>query len=159
MAFLSSALREAQGRVLDIGARYINGSVSEALPPLAVYIGLDIEPGVGVDVVADASQKLPLDELDVVTCSSVFEHTPKGPDICREAYKALKVGGLFVVTTVDERWPTHSAVDGGTLRPGEYYGAVSSQDLIKWLEAAGFVHIHGTVTHRGDLFFTARRML
>lgn len=128
-------------RVLDIGGRNINGTV-RGLFPHADYTSLDIAPGDGVDIVADASTWTPDREYDVVVCTEVFEHTEAWPQIVDTAYAALRPGGLFVATMAGPGRASHSAVDGSwQLYPGEYYGNVEPDDLRTALDKAGFVDI------------------
>jgi SAM-dependent methyltransferase len=124
--------------VLDIGGRNINGSVRDLFRN-ADYTALDILPGDGVDIVADAATWVPDREYDAVVCCEVFEHTAVWPEICATAFKALKPGGKFVATCAGPGRGEHSAIDGQFhLHPGEHYGNVSDVDLNEVLVACGF---------------------
>jgi hypothetical protein len=127
--------------VLDIGARNINGSVRPLFAKADPYRTLDIAPGDDVDIVADAADWSPDREYDVVVCCEVFEHTPRWPEICKTAFSALRPAGLFVATMAGPGRPEHSAVDGGPLHPGEYYGNVSPDELRGTLTGLGFVDV------------------
>lgn len=124
--------------VLDLGGRNVNGSIRDLFPNATHYTAVDIAEGEGVDVVADAATWVPDREYDVVCSTETFEHTPVWPDICHTAYKALRPGGTLILTMAGPGRPGHSAIDGGLLRPGEYYGNVEPDDLQAALEAAGF---------------------
>lgn len=124
--------------VLDIGGRNINGSV-RTLFPCADFTALDILPGEGVDIVADAATWTPDRLCDVVTCAEVFEHTDVWPQIVATAYAALRPGGVFVATMAGPGRVPHSAFDGGPLQAGEYYDNVGPDDLERALKEAGFV--------------------
>lgn len=128
--------------VLDIGGRNINGSVRDQFPN-AAYTAMDIRPGDGVDIVADAATWHPCGESwDVVVCTEVFEHTADWKLICLTAFTSLREGGQFIATMAGPGRPEHSAVDGGwQLHPGEYYGNVEPGDLQAALEACGFTDI------------------
>jgi SAM-dependent methyltransferase len=135
-------------KVLDIGGRNINGTVRN-LFPCADYTALDIAPGEGVDIVADAATWTPDRVYDVVVCTEVFEHTASWPQIIGTAFDALRPGGLFVATMAGPGRAPHSAVDGGwQLHPGEHYGNVDPDDLLKALDAAGFDAITVDQQHR-----------
>jgi hypothetical protein len=127
-------------KVLDIGGRNINGTV-RTLFPCADFTALDILPGEGVDIVADAATWTPDRAYDVVTCAEVFEHTDVWPQIVVTAHAALGPGGVFVATMAGPGRVPHSAFDGGPLQAGEYYDNVSPDDLERELKAAGFVDI------------------
>lgn len=126
--------------VLDIGGRDINGTVRD-LFPAADYTSLDLVDGPGVDIVADASTWTPDRAYDLVVCCEVFEHTPVWPSICRTAYAAARPGGVFIVTAAGPGRAPHSAVDGGPVRPGEYYANVKPDELRDALTAAGWLDV------------------
>jgi SAM-dependent methyltransferase len=127
--------------VLDIGGRNINGTVRPAFPAARFTI-LDIAPGDGVDIVANAAEWTPDQSYDVVTCSEVFEHTPDWRGIVETAYAALRPGGRFIATMAGPGRPPHSAVDGGWwLHPGEHYANIEPAELKDALVAAGFVDV------------------
>jgi Methyltransferase domain len=130
--------RDEPVRVLDLGGRDINGSPRDLFPKADPYIVVDERPGVGVDIIADASRWLPSEVYDVVVCTEVFEHTPRWPAICVTAHYALAPGGLLILTMAGPGRPPHSAVDGRLLRSGEYYGNVHPETLRAVLEMVGF---------------------
>lgn len=128
-------------RVLDLGGRDINGSARKAFPDTD-YTVLDILPGEGVDIVADASTWQPDRAYDYVVAAEIFEHTAAWPAICRTAYKALHFDGKFIVTTAGPGRSPHSAIDGMLpLRPGEHYANIPGFELERVLKEAGFVDV------------------
>jgi SAM-dependent methyltransferase len=128
--------------VLDLGGRDINGSARDAFPSAVRYTVLDILPGDGVDIVADAATWEPTGTWDAVVAAEIFEHTASWPAICRTAYKALKPTGTFIVTTAGPGRPPHSAIDGlFRLHPGEHYANVPARELRRVLEETGFKDI------------------
>lgn len=125
--------------VLDLGGRDINGSVRHLFPNADPYRVMDIRPGDGVDIVADAATWPPDRKYDVVVCTEVFEHTANWPLICATAYEALRYGGRFIATMAGPGRPAHSAIDGLLrLHPGEYYGNVHPETLRAVLELVDF---------------------
>lgn len=144
--------------VLDLGGRDVNGSPRGCFPG-AHYTVVDIMDGDGVDVVADAATYCPGVTYQAVVCCEVLEHTPAAADIVHNAAKLLDPGGIFFVTTAMPPRMPHSAVDGGQLRAGEYYGNIMPGDLELWLVSAGFDGWHLTTTvipnHGGDLYAVA----
>ena len=44
----------APTRVIELGSLNVNGGLRHLFPPECDYIGVDLQPGPGVDVVADA---------------------------------------------------------------------------------------------------------
>ena len=128
-------------RVLDIGGRDVNGSPRNLFPNATVYTCLDILPGDGVGIVADAGMWEPDAEWDYVLSAETFEHTANWAAICRTAYKACAPGGRFIVTTAGPGRPPHSGVDGFQLRRGEYYANVPARELERVLVETGWREI------------------
>lgn len=144
--------------VLELGSRDVNGS-PRSFFPLAVgggrYVGVDISPGPGADIVADAADWRPADnrtkdkallevdgpgipeKFDVVVCVEVLEHAVRWREIVRTAAACVKPGGLVAITAAGPARAEHSAVDGMALRPGEYYANVLKEHLEAELVEAG----------------------
>ena len=128
--------------VLDLGGRDLNGSPRGLWPNATVYTVVDILPGEGVDIVADAATWQPDRQYDVVCAAEIFEHTAVWPAICRTAYKALHFDGTFIVTTAGPGRPPHSSIDGMLpLRPGEHYANVPGFELERVLKETGFNNV------------------
>jgi SAM-dependent methyltransferase len=129
--------------VLDIGGRNVNGTPRPLFPNAVAYTVLDVRPGPGVDIVADAATWNPHGRRwDVVVCCEVFEHTGSWPQILQTAYRALRPGGRLIVTTASPERAVHSGVDGGPLlHPGEEYAGIDPVQLRLTLEEAGFAGI------------------
>jgi SAM-dependent methyltransferase len=122
--------------VIELGGRDVNGSV-RSLFGRCEYVGVDAEPGPGVDFVGNAAtwKPDPLRTFDTVICTEVLEHTSVADRICANAFELLEPGGVFIVTAASIGRVPHSAIDGGTLRHGEFYRNVSPFLLRKWLES------------------------
>jgi len=104
--------RKGRGRLLQIGARTPRGE--EAVPPRRLLqgrvIGLDIHPGLNVDVVGDAhglSRFLRAGSVDAVLSASVLEHLQAPWLLAAEINRVLKPGGL-VYHEVPGAWPAHA---------------------------------------------------
>ena len=91
-------------RVLEVGSLDVNGSVRgrvEALGP-AEYIGIDIRPGPGVDLVCDAAdvdRRFGPDVFDVVISTELLEHTREWRKIVHNFKYVLRPEGVLVVST------------------------------------------------------------
>lgn len=120
------------GRVVEVGGRNINGGVRD-LVDAGEYVSLDLEPGPGVDVVADCRVWKPDEPADLVVCCEVLEHADDPAGVVAACLSYLAPGGLLVVTCAGPGRAAHSGHDGGPLRPGEYYGNVDPDDLAAWL--------------------------
>lgn len=150
--------RHAHGEpvtVVEIGSLDINGTV-RGLFPGAVWHGIDVVDGPAVDEVADGATWQPEAPVDLVVSCEVFEHTEDWRAIIANAFAMLRPLGEIVVTAAGpDRFP-HSAVDGGELRPGEYYANISVDELTDALVAAGFVDVDVEL-HIADVRGYARR--
>ena len=100
------------GRMLQIGARTPRGMA--AVPDRRVLkgrvIGLDIHPGLNVDVVGDAhglSRFVREGSMDAVLSASVLEHLQAPWLLAAEINRVLKPGGL-VYHEVPGAWPAHA---------------------------------------------------
>lgn len=125
---------------LEIGGRDINGT-GRTLFPGATWTVLDIEPGAGVSVVADAATWEPDQSYDLVLCTEVFEHTPAWRDIIATAHRALAEGGRFVATAAGPGRLPHSGWDGAAVRDGEWYENIDPADLRTCMAEAGFTDV------------------
>lgn len=147
------APQRPRGLVLEIGGRNINGSIRELFAGDA-YVSVDVRNGSGVDVVADGATFTPATRPSTVVCCEVLEHTPKAEAICKHAHDILLPGGMFIVTTAGMGRASHSGIDGGPLRDGEYYRNVSKNDLARWLKPFEKVTID-TNSQSHDIYATA----
>ena len=85
--------------VVELGSQNVNGSLRDHCPAGARYVGMDMAPGNGVDLVVTPGEPFPIadDSVDVAVTSSAFEH-----DICfwetfLDLMRILKPGGLLYV--------------------------------------------------------------
>lgn len=116
--------------IIEFGSLDINGSVRSILEPLAKsYIGVDVQSGPGVDIVADAAAYSSPEPADMVVCCEVFEHTAVWRDIIYNSYRLLKHGGIFIATAAGEGRHPHSAIDESPIREWEYYANIGSWEM------------------------------
>lgn len=136
--------------ILEIGSRDVNGSIRSLFQHADRYLGIDIRPGEGVDVVADAAIFQSDERFDTCVCMEVLEHTDKQREICRTAYRHLLKGGILLVTAAGIGREPHSAIDGGTLKDGEYYQNVTVADLRWWM--SDFQLVMASTETPGDVY-------
>jgi hypothetical protein len=120
-------------RVLEVGAYNVNGSVRGVVEPIAEsYIGVDIQPGAGVDLVVDAENIINVFEevqFDVVISTEMLEHVQNWPLIVHNLIAATRIGGIMVLTTRDVGMYWHGF-------PGDYW-RFSPDDLRRIFEPIG----------------------
>lgn len=79
------------------------------VPHASEFLGTDLEEGPDVDIVADVhrlSEVVGRERFDVILSCSTFEHLKYPTLAAHEVMKALKVGGLMYVQTV-QSFPLH----------------------------------------------------
>jgi len=92
--------------VLEVGSMIVAGQEHIALrdsiqPLVKKFIGLDMRPGNGVDVVANAVN-IPYgdDSFDSIISLDTLEHVDWPRDVIRECARVLRPGGFFFLATV-----------------------------------------------------------
>lgn len=87
-------------RVIEVGSKdYGNTASFREHYRKAEYVGVDIEPGLGVDVVQDLVQGTGgLAPADVVICCSVLEHTPKPWLMAENITRLVMPGGWLYIS-------------------------------------------------------------
>lgn len=118
-AFLATYLPEGRPRVLDVGAQDINGSLRGCAPGEAVYVGVDMVAGKGVDIVLDDPHVLPFadGEFDAVVSTSCFEHDPMFWVTFLEILRVTKDGGHIYVNVPSNGWYHQHPVDNWRFYP------------------------------------------
>jgi SAM-dependent methyltransferase len=96
--------------IVELGSRNVSGVLRRDLFPTAGrYIGVDVHPGEGVDVVGDAhrlSEVVAPGTADAILSVSVFEHLVYPWKVVLELNRVLKTGGYVFVST-HPVWPQH----------------------------------------------------
>lgn len=98
------------GKTLDLGCG--GGPYREIFPQ---RVGVDVKPGPGVDIVADAHDLHAFreGEFDCLLCTEVLEHLHSPHKALAEMHRVLKPGGVIILTTRFV-YPLHDV-------PGDYY--------------------------------------
>lgn len=131
--------RQYAYRCLDLGGRDINGGIRDLIPN-GKWMGVDIAPGPGVDIVRDCTHGWldTLPRFDIVVCTEVLEHVAEWRDLLRTCAQALDPMGsqlLFVTAASTGRRP-HGASGALHPAPGEWYRNVPwaevADELEKW---------------------------
>lgn len=132
--------------VFEFGSRDINGTARDHWPN-ANWTGIDLYEGPGVDIVADIFELIQsgdwrlnqvLESADLVVCAEMAEHCNRWGELAGVAFSLLKKSGKYLGTAAGTQRKPHSAVDGGKLRSGEYYGNISASDMLNSLHKSGF---------------------
>jgi hypothetical protein len=146
--------------VYDLGGRKVNGSCRD-LFSTADYTAVDQWPGDGVDVVVDAAVWQPERLCDVALSTEVLEHAEQWREIVANMASMVRPGGFVIITCATHERRPHSAVHGGGLEHGEYYGNVPERELGDAL-GLSLVDVHTETVelpepHFSDLYAWARK--
>lgn len=124
----------APALILDIGSQDINGSLRQAAPTGARYVGLDFAQGRGVDRVLDDPYQLPFEDgvADAVVSSSCFEHVDMFWLTFNEVMRVLKPDGLFYLNA-----PSNGAFHRYPVDCWRFYPDAGDA-LVRWGVRSGF---------------------
>ena len=94
-------------RIIEIGSKDHGSAQQFREKYQGEYVGIDIEDGKGVDLVANLEDgPLDLEPADLVICCSVLEHTPRPWVMAERMLELLKPGGGLYVA-VPWTWRYH----------------------------------------------------
>ncbi|MEN2786383.1 methyltransferase domain-containing protein [Sphingomonas qilianensis] len=87
-------------RILEVGSYAVNGALRDHASSANEYVGLDIEAGPGVDVVAQPGKPFPLEDeqFDMILASSAFEHDDAFWVTFLEMCRKAKPGGHIYIS-------------------------------------------------------------
>ena len=131
------AMLPQRKRVCEFGSYNVNGSARPLFVGCEKYVGIDIRPGPGVDIVDDAATWEPPDGkfFDTVVSTEVLEHCSVEDQqrIIHNAHWVIRERGVFLLTAATDPRPIHSVDGHSTLPEGEVYCNVSLEHLRLWL--------------------------
>jgi hypothetical protein len=149
--------------VLEVGSLNINGSV-RSLFKNCNYLGIDVGPGIGVDLVCEGQKYNGPDRMyDTTISCECFEHNPYWLETFFNMWRMTKLGGLVIVTCA-----TIGRGEHGTKRTTpqdspltiefgweDYYKNLTEQDFITPLNFGYLFEQHGFQTNNQshDLYF------
>lgn len=131
----------AGARVIEMGSLDINGSVRGHFSG-GTYVGVDLAPGPGVDLVSGAHEiDHPDGSYDVAISSDCFEHNPCWLETFRNMLRLTREGGLVLFTCASTGYREHgtrrSAPEASplTIAAGwDYYLNLTEADFTRRLD-------------------------
>lgn len=157
----SCAKREApfdNKDIVELGSCDRNGEVRSLFSGARSYLGIDIEAGPGVDLVADVRSWEPDWMYDICVCTSVLEHLERPFAVIDTAAKALRHEGLLLLTT-HTIWMKPHAANGSEawLQGGvEFYHNFMPGELEVFFDPRVWSE-YSSMYHEIDYFIMARR--
>ena len=132
-----SASEVAGKRVLEIGSADRNGSlrpIIESYRPRE-YVGIDVEPGPGVDRVVEAGQIAQVfgeESFDLVVSTETLEHIRDWRGAISNIKRACKRGGVILLTTRSIGFPYHGyPYDFWRFEPEDVRAIFSDMDIVR----------------------------
>lgn len=132
-AYAPSFDSSSRARVIDIGSLDVNGSLRDECPPDFEYVGLDLVPGSGVDLVLDDPYTLPFADasVDVAVSSQCFEHAEMFWLSFLEVMRVLKPHGLLFLEVPSQGFVHRFSLDCWRFFPD------SGLALVAWAKRNG----------------------
>lgn len=156
--FLSSVTKDLDllgALVLEIGSRNVNGTPRPLFAGCALYLGVDPRSGDGVDYVMRAADYDGKGNFDFVVTAETMEHADPR-EIVECAWRALKPGGLLILTAATEGRAPHSNDGVLGMYANEYYGNVSREQLELLLGEWDVIRLEVEEVHH-DIYAVARK--
>jgi SAM-dependent methyltransferase len=137
--------------VLEIGSYNVNGSVRPLFG--RKYHGIDVREGPGVDEAIKAQDFDGKGAFDVVVTTETLEHDDDPEGLIAAAWKALKPGGVLLLTAAGPERAPHNS-NGGHDLGDEHYRNVTPTALKGWLKDWDEVEIERD-ERAGDIYARA----
>lgn len=150
-------------KVVEIGSLDINGTVRDFFDSPSWYIGIDVGPGPGVDIVANGAEwDGPSEYFDVAISAECFEHNPQWRETFHNMVRMTRPGGLVIFTCAGKDRPEHgtsrSDVGSSPLTVGlgwEYYRNLEKDDFTEE-DLVGLDYQFFYEPYAKDLYFVGR---
>jgi hypothetical protein len=117
--------------VLEIGSLNINGTIRGLYDNPITYIGVDVGPGPGVDLVADGSTlDYPDNSFDVTVSAECFEHNPEWVATFANMHRMAKTAVLMTCASEGRTEHGTSRNDpASSPHTGDYYRNLTQADF------------------------------
>lgn len=123
--------------VLEVGSYDVNGSIRNVFSAASNYVGVDLDHGPGVDVVAYGHElNYPDGSYDITISGECFEHDPYWRETFQNMVRMTRPGGLVAFTCASRGRAEHGTLRSDkTLSPGtqsaglDYYRNLQERDF------------------------------
>lgn len=117
-------------RVIEFGSLDVNGSPRSKFDKPIEYIGVDAQPGPGVNFIG-LTHKYDNGSFDVVISTEMLEHDPYWDLSLAKMLDIVRIGGSFMCTWAGPQRPQHGADRYTPLN--HYYRNISAMDAYRVL--------------------------
>lgn len=155
----AAALLPFDGPLLEIGSLDVNGSVRGVFPGAAPYVGIDLAPGPGVDVVATGHDFGPDEAFAIVVTTECLEHDPAWRTTLANIVRVLRPGGALILTCATTGRHEHgTARTSPAMSPStnEHYRNLTAAEVVGELDGLR-VDLVATCWSSFDLYVVARK--
>ena len=155
----AAALHPASGPLLEIGSLDVNGTVRDLFPGASPYVGIDLAPGPGVDVVASGHDFGPDEAFATVVSTECLEHDPGWHETLATAVRVLRPGGALILTCATVGRHEHgTARTSPAMSPStnDHYRNLTARDVTAHLRDLR-IDLVATCWSSFDLYLVARK--
>ena len=143
-------------KVLEVGSLNLNGSIRSFFEQCS-YLGVDVGPGPGVDMVAKGEDlTFDANQFDVVCSTECFEHAPRWPDIFNNMVRMSKSLVFFTCATTGrpEHGTTKTNPWDSPFTAHDYYRNITEEDIRRDCDLSQFYYYEfSTNEDAKDLYF------
>lgn len=151
-------------KVLEVGSLNINGSVRVFFTNCE-YVGLDVGPGPGVDVVCEGQKyDAPDASFDVAVSAECFEHNPHWVETFANMIRVVRPGGLIIMTCATTGRPEHGTTrtspEASPLTVGkgwDYYRNLTEEDFRQHFSFDSLFTDYRFLVNYSDLYFVGTK--
>lgn len=146
--------RFQEQRVLEVGSRYINGTVRTHFTRCR-YHGLDLSPGALVDEVCHVADYPGAVAFDVVVSCEALEHDARWAESLRAMVALTRPGGVLLITCAGPGRPEHGTArttPADSPATTDYYGNIDEEMFFSAVPREAF-SMYGILVEGGDLHF------
>jgi SAM-dependent methyltransferase len=156
----AAALLPIEGPLLEIGSLDVNGSVRQCLPGAEPYVGIDLAPGRGVDVVASGHDFGRDASFATVVTTECLEHDPGWRTTLANIVRVLRPGGALLLTCATTGRHEHGTTrTSPAMSPStnDHYRNLTAEDVVGALEGMR-IDLVATCWSSFDLYVVARKL-
>jgi SAM-dependent methyltransferase len=156
------------GRVLEIGSYDVNGTTRNVFERVTEYLGVDLAPGPGVDLVSFGHKvSLPDGSFDITISAECFEHDEHWIETFKNMVRLTAPGGVVIFSCASSGRPEHGTrrsdpkLSPGTQDIGlDYYKNLNESDFRSNFDFDQIFSRHKFwfLKNHGDLYFIGQKL-